>query len=50
MRSSQDEPTCIMYAKDVEDENNETYPSKKHLATMCNCDERTITRCIDINC
>ena len=28
------------------DENNETYPSKKHLATMCNCDERTITRCI----
>ena len=22
MRSSQDEPTCIMYAKDVDDENN----------------------------
>ena len=27
-------------------EENETYPSKKHLAKMCNCDVRTIQRCL----
>ena len=27
-------------------EDNETYPSKRHLAKMCNCDERTVLRCL----
>ena len=26
------------------DEKFETYPSKRHLAKICNCDERTILR------
>ena len=28
------------------DENNQTFPSKKHLAKICNCDDRTVTRCL----
>ena len=28
------------------DENNQTFPSKRHLAKICNCDDRTITRCL----
>lgn len=28
------------------DEKNQTFPSKKHLAKICNCDDRTITRCL----